>query len=58
MINNEVIQKSLALVERRFTGVLGTVDENGIPQLKALIKTAVDGIKEFWFCFKYIIKAS
>ena len=50
MINNEVIQKSLALVERRFTGVLGTVDENGIPQLKALIKTAADGIKEFWFC--------
>jgi len=28
--------------------ILGTVDENGIPQLKAMIKTAAIGIKEFW----------
>lgn len=49
-MNSEIIEKSLALVNRSFTGVLGTVDENGIPQQKAMIKTAVDGINEFWFC--------
>lgn len=57
MINNEdveksvvLLEKSLALVERSFTGVLGTIDRNGIPQLKAMIKTAATGIKEIWFC--------
>ena len=49
-MSSEIIEKSLALVDRSFTGVLGTVDENGIPQLKAMIKTAADGLKEFWFC--------
>lgn len=50
-MNNEVIEDLSALVERSFTGVLGTVDENGIPQLKAMIKTAANGLKEFWFCY-------
>jgi general stress protein 26 len=49
-MNNEVIEKLSALMERSFTGVLGTADENGIPQLKAMIKTATSGLKEFWFC--------
>lgn len=49
-MNNEIIDKSAALVSRSFTGVLGTVDENGIPQLKAMIITAANGLKEFWFC--------
>lgn len=49
-MSSEIIEKSLALVNRNFTGVLGTVDENGIPQLKAMIKTATSGLKEFWFC--------
>lgn len=49
-MSNEIKEKSSALVNRSFTGVLGTVDSNGIPQLKAMIKTAADGIKEFWFC--------
>lgn len=47
---SEVIEKSVALVNRSFTGVLGTVDENWIPHLKAMIKTAASGLKEFWFC--------
>ncbi|HAN44660.1 MAG TPA: pyridoxamine 5'-phosphate oxidase [Ruminococcaceae bacterium] len=47
---SEVIEKSLALAGRSFTGVLGTVDESGIPQLKAMIKTSANGLKEFWFC--------
>lgn len=49
-MNSEIIEKSSALVNRSFTGVLGTVGENGIPQLKAMIKTAAIGLKEFWFC--------
>jgi general stress protein 26 len=47
---NEMIEKSTALVNRSFTGILGTVDENGIPQLKAMIKTEAKDLKEFWFC--------
>ena len=47
---NDIIERSLALVNRSFTGVLGTVDEDGIPQVKAMIKTAAGGLKEFWFC--------
>lgn len=49
-MNSEIIEKSSALANRSFTGVLGTVDENGIPQLKAMIKTSAIGLKEFWFC--------
>lgn len=49
-MNSEVMEKSSALVGRSFTGILGTVDENGIPQLKAMIKTAAIELKEFWFC--------
>jgi len=49
-VKSEIIDKSLALVDRSFTGVLGTVDENGFPQVKAMIKTAANGLKEFWFC--------
>ena len=47
---NDVIKRSLDLVERSFTGILGTTNENGIPQLKAMIKTESVGLKEFWFC--------
>ncbi|HHW30061.1 MAG TPA: pyridoxamine 5'-phosphate oxidase family protein [Clostridiaceae bacterium] len=49
-MKSEVVEKSLDLVRRSFTGVLATVDENGIPHLKAMIKTAANGLKEFWFC--------
>lgn len=47
---NDTILKSLNLIDRSFTGILGTITENGTPQLKAMIKTASDGLKEFWFC--------
>lgn len=49
-MDSKIMEKSIALIERSFTGVLGTVDENGVPQLKAMIKTAANGLKEFWFC--------
>ena len=46
----ELVEKSLELVNRSFTGVLGTIDKNGLPQAKAMIKTQAIGLKEFWFC--------
>ncbi len=49
-MSSEIIKRSSALAERSFTGVLATVDGNGVPQLKAMIKTQVKGLKEFWFC--------
>lgn len=49
-MESEIVEKSFALAARSFTAILGTVDEKGIPQMKAMIKTAASGIKEFWFC--------
>jgi general stress protein 26 len=49
-MSSEIIEKSSALVERSFIGILGIVDEYGMPQLKAMIKAAATGLKEFWFC--------
>lgn len=50
MENKDIKEKSRELVSRSFTGILGTVDEKGIPQLKAMIKTVANGLKEIWFC--------
>ncbi len=49
-MRSEVMEKSLGLVGRCFTGILGTVNEYGIPQMKAMIKTAANELKEYWFC--------
>lgn len=49
-MNSMIFEKAAALVERSFTGVLGTVEKSGIPQQKAMIKTQAVGLKEFWFC--------
>ncbi len=49
-MDNEIIEKSLSLVNRSITGVLATIDENGIPRQKAMLKTSAIGLKEFWFC--------
>lgn len=45
-----VFEKLSVLVKRSSTGILGTIDENGIPKLKAMIKTEATRLKEFWFC--------
>ncbi len=49
-MDNLIYEKALALVDRSFTGILGTVEKEGLPQQKAMIKTEAKGIKEFWFC--------
>jgi len=50
MINTEILEKSKDLVDRSFTGALGTINEEGFPQIKAMLKTQANGLKEFWFC--------
>lgn len=49
---NEIVlrDRSLALVERSFVGMLGTIGFNGVPQIKAMIKTRNEGMHEIWFC--------
>ena len=42
--------KALKIVNKAEIVMLGTVDKAGQPQIKALIKTKNDGLKEFWFC--------
>ena len=49
-MSSEIMEKSSALVSRCSIGVLSTVDRNGIPHQKAMIKTSAIGLKEFWFC--------
>ena len=57
-MSSEIIEKSSALVNRSFTGVLGTVDESGNPQLKAMIKTAGKWSQGILVLLQYIIKES
>lgn len=49
-MDENIKEKSLDLIKRSFVGMLGTIDENGTPYIKAMIKTAADGLKVFWFC--------
>ena len=46
----QVVEKSVELVNRSNVGMLGTINEKGYPQIKAMMKTRSSGIKEFWFC--------
>jgi general stress protein 26 len=41
---------AVELVERSPIGYLGTVDGEGKPYIKAMLKTANEGLKTFWFC--------
>lgn len=49
MTKKEAIHAGLELVEKSSTLILGTVDENGYPNSKALFKMEHDGLKHFWF---------
>lgn len=49
-MDNFIYEKALALVNRSSTGILGTVEKEGMPQQKAMLKTESKGLKEFWFC--------
>ena len=43
-------EKALQLIDRCEIGMLGTKDERGNPQIKAMIKAQNDGLRVFWFC--------
>jgi len=43
-------EKALEVVNKCELAMIGTIDELGQPQIKALIKTRNNGLKEFWFC--------
>ena len=45
------VQESAAdLINRSKIGFFGNTDEQGNPQIKAILKTKNEGIKTFWFC--------
>jgi general stress protein 26 len=43
-------EKASALINRCEFGLFGNNDEQGNPQIKAMIKTKNEGLKTFWFC--------
>jgi general stress protein 26 len=45
-----VQEKALVLINRCEFGLLGNKDEQGNPQIKAMIKAKNEDLKIFWFC--------
>ena len=51
MANVEVKQQALALVERNpLVMMVGTLGQDGAPEIKAMVKMRNDGLRRFWFC--------
>lgn len=46
---SSVISESLALVERSPIAMLGSVDANGFPNIKAMLNMEHEGLKTIWF---------
>jgi general stress protein 26 len=49
MEKDAAIAESLALVERSIIAMLGTVDGNGHPNIKAMMNMEHEGLKVVWF---------
>ncbi len=50
-MNVEAKQKALVLVERNpLVMMLGTIGQDGAPEIKAMVKARNDGLHQFWFC--------
>ena len=45
-----VEEKSLEIVKHNKVAMLGTVDDNGNPYIKAMLYIKHDGLRTFWFC--------
>lgn len=43
-------EKALEVVNKCELAMIGTVDESGLPKIKAFVKAKNNGLKEFWFC--------
>ena len=51
MVNAEAKQQALALVERNpLVMMVGTLGQDGAPEIKAMVKMRNDGLRRFWFC--------
>ena len=49
MTKKEVIEKGLALIRWSEFAMVGTVDDDGSPTIRAMIRMEHTGLKEFWF---------
>jgi len=49
MEREEAIRESQALVERSLIVMLGTNDDDGYPNIKAMVKCEHEGLETFWF---------
>jgi general stress protein 26 len=49
MTIQEAKDKALQLIEKSKTAVLATVDENGYPNMRAMLNLEWDGLKTIWF---------
>lgn len=49
MEKEEGVKKSLGLLERSETAMVGSNDESGHPHIKAMFKIESDGLKTIWF---------
>jgi len=49
MDKDYALTESLALVNRSSIAMVGSVDENGFPNVKAMLNLEYDGLKTIWF---------
>ncbi len=49
MTKEETVDKALVLVNRSEIAMLGTIDDNGYPNIRAMIKMENEGLKKIWF---------
>jgi general stress protein 26 len=49
MTERQVIEKSLALIQRSSIALLGSLDNDGFPNIKAMLNLEYDGLKTIWF---------
>ncbi|WP_169307215.1 pyridoxamine 5'-phosphate oxidase family protein [Chitiniphilus eburneus] len=51
MDSSEARQRALVLVDKpSIVMMLGTVDAQGAPEIKAMVKMRNDGLRRYWFC--------
>lgn len=49
MTQQDALKKSLKLVEDSKIALIGNVDDDGFPGIKAMLNLKHEGLKKFWF---------
>ena len=49
MADEDIQKQSVALIERTEIAVVGTVNEAGYPEMRAMMRVKHDGLREIWF---------